>query len=87
MRAGTSIRPFFFSIWCVACAPPRRAPVVASMYLHGGLVELAVGLAARAPHGGAFAAVEHAEVDRGLVRDAAHYAAQCVHLDEKKVRR
>jgi len=76
-----------FSSWCVACTPPRCATVVASMYLHGGLVELAVGLAARAPHGGAFAAVEHAEVDRGLVRDAAHHAVQRVHLDEKRVRR
>ncbi len=48
--------------------------------LHGGGVELAVGLGAGAAHRGAFAAVQNAELDAALVGDAAHQAVQCIDL-------
>ena len=46
----------------------------------GGLVQNAVGLRARGPHGGALAAVENAELDAALVRGQRHGTAQRVHL-------
>ena len=48
--------------------------------LHGLAVELAVGLGARALHGGALAAVEHPELDAGLVGDAAHQPVKGIDL-------
>ena len=46
--------------------------------LHGGRIELAIGLRARAAHGRAFAAVQDAELDAALVGDAAHQAVQSI---------
>ena len=48
--------------------------------LHGVAVEFAVGLAAGAVDGGAFAAVEESELDSGLVGDATHEAVEGVDL-------
>ncbi len=48
--------------------------------LHGGLVELAVGLGARALHGRALGAVEQAELDAGGVGHPAHQAVEGVDL-------
>ena len=48
--------------------------------LHGPAVELAVGLGAGTLHGRALAAVEHAELDAGLVGDAAHHAVEGIDL-------
>ena len=48
--------------------------------LHGGGVELAVGLGAGAAHGGALAAVQDAKLDAALVGDAAHQAVERVDL-------
>ena len=60
--------------------PRKEVCATCNMYLHGGAVELTVGLAARAPHRGALAAVEHPEVDGGLVDGAAHDAVERVHF-------
>ena len=51
--------------------------------LHGLPVELAVGLGAGSAHGWALAAVEHAELDAGLIGDAAHQAVQRVDLADQ----
>ena len=51
--------------------------------LHGGGVELAVGLRARAAHRRALAAVEHAELDAALVGDPAHQAVERVDLADQ----
>ncbi len=48
--------------------------------LHGLAVELAVGLGAGALHGRALAAVEHAELDAGLVGDPAHQPVKRIDL-------
>ena len=48
--------------------------------LHGGAVELAVGLGARTPHRRALGAVEHAELDAGAVGGAANDAVERVDL-------
>ena len=51
--------------------------------LHGLAVELAVGLGAGALHRRAFAAVQHAELDAGLVGDPAHQPVQRVDLADE----
>ena len=51
--------------------------------LHGGGVELAVGLGARAANGGALAAVEQAELDAGGVRHPAHQAVERIDLADE----
>ena len=48
--------------------------------LHGAGVELAVGLGARPAHGRALATVEKAELDSGLIGDAAHHAVEGIDL-------
>ena len=48
--------------------------------LHDLLIAAAVGLSAQGPDGGAFAPVEQAVLDAGLVGGPAHLAAQCVDL-------
>ena len=48
--------------------------------LHGAPIELAVGLGARPLDGGAFAAVEHPELDAGGVGGAPHHAVERVDL-------
>ena len=48
--------------------------------LHGLAIELAVGLGAGALHGGAFAAVQHPELDAGFVRHPAHQPVERVDL-------
>ena len=48
--------------------------------LHGGAVELAVGLGARALHRRALGAVEQAELDAGRIGDPAHQAVQRIDL-------
>jgi hypothetical protein len=48
--------------------------------LHGPAVELAVGLGAGALHRGAFAAVQHPELDAGGVGDPSHEAVKGVDL-------
>ncbi len=48
--------------------------------LHGLAVELAVGLGAGALHGRSLAAVEHPELDAGLVGDAAHQPVEGIDL-------
>ena len=45
---------------------------IADCRLHRRKVELAVDLRPRAPHGGAFRAVQNAKLNSGLVRDLAH---------------
>ena len=49
---------------------------LADRLLHRRRIELAVGLGARAAHGRAFAAVEHAKLDAAGIGDAAHQAVQ-----------
>ncbi len=51
--------------------------------LHGGGVELAVGLGAGAAHRGALAAVQDAKLDAALVGDAAHQAVERVDLADQ----
>ena len=46
--------------------------------LHGGGIKFAVGLGARSPDGGAFAAVEHPELNAASIRYPAHQAVQGV---------
>ena len=75
---------------CRAAGSARIASTPASMIVRlravfqvaaeDGGVEPAVGLGARRPDGGALAAVEHAELDAGLVGDEAHEAAEGVDL-------
>ena len=48
--------------------------------LHALLVFVLIGLRAQGMHSRAFAAVEHAALQGGIVDGAAHFAAQCVHL-------
>ena len=48
--------------------------------LHALLVFALIGLRAQGMHSRAFAAVEHAALQGGIVDGAAHFAAQCVHL-------
>ena len=48
--------------------------------LHGAPVELAVGLGARALHGGALAAIENPELDAGRIGGAGHNPVQRVDL-------
>ena len=58
----------------------REVRGVADLLLHGGGVELAVGLRARAAHRRPLAAVEHAELDAAAVGDAAHQAVERIDL-------
>ena len=53
---------------------------LADQALHGGAVELAVGLGAGAPDGRALAAVEHAELDAAAIGGKAHQPAESVDL-------
>ena len=53
---------------------------LADRLLHGGGVELAVGLRARPAHGRALAAVEHPELDAAAVGHAPHQAIERVDL-------
>ena len=46
----------------------------------GGLVQDAVGLCARGPHGRTLGRVEYAELDSGLIRRSGHRAAERIHL-------
>jgi len=48
--------------------------------LHGGAVELAVGLRPGAAHRRALAPVQHAELDARRIGDAAHHAVQRIDL-------
>ena len=50
---------------------------------HGLAIELAVGLGARALNGGPLRAVQHAELNAGLVGDAAHQPVQRVDLADQ----
>jgi len=51
--------------------------------LHGGRIELAVGLRARTADSRAFAAVQNAELDAALIGDAAHQAVQSVDFPDQ----
>ena len=55
----------------------RRRP---DRRLHGGAVELAVGLGARALHGRPLGAVEQPELDAGRIGDAPHQAVERIDL-------
>ena len=48
--------------------------------LHRELIQLLIGLSARGVHGGAFGAIEHAELDGAGIGDFAHLAAQGVNF-------
>ena len=57
-----------------------EARLFADQGLHGQSVQLAVGLGARAAHGGTLAAVEDTELDTGAVDGAAHETIQRIDL-------
>ncbi len=56
---------------------------LADRRLHGGRVELAVGLGARTADGRTLAAVEQAKLDAALVGDAAHEAVERIDLADE----
>ena len=58
----------------------REIRGVADRLLHGGGVELAVGLRARPAHRRPLAPVEHAELDAAAVGDASHQAIERIDL-------
>src|SRR6185503_10564663 len=54
----------------------RKAWLSGEDLLHRLAIELAVGLGARAPNGGALAAIEDPELDAGAISRAGHHAVQ-----------
>ena len=58
----------------------REIRLGGDLRLHGGAIERAVGLRARAAHGRTLAPVQDAELDAGAVGDAAHQAVERIDL-------
>ena len=66
-----------------SCASPSttvRFVVAGEFRLHGGAIELAVGLRARTAHRRTLAPVQHPELDAAGVGDAAHHAVERIDL-------
>src|SRR3546814_9247083 len=61
----------------------RQVRLLSQHRLHRLAVELAVGLRSRPPHRGAFAGIEHPELDTRGIGNARHHAIQGVDLPDQ----
>ena len=83
-RPSASLRPATRSPWISTIVglglDHREVRDAADLLLHGGGVELAVGLRARPAHRRPLAPVEHAELDAATVGDASHQPVERIDL-------